>query len=129
AVRYITFMPANMMAWTEEVSRLLLIWLVALTMATAHRENTHFKIELILDCLGVRMRSLVSVLGEVLLLVSFALFIVVGMRFAIDSVKMATATLQWPSTVFAIALVIGAIIMFIQGSVRLSLRFTRRSPQ
>ncbi len=54
-LRYVTYQP---LAWTEEIARLLFIWICLLGAAIGVKRGTHFTVTLLLDAIPVPLASM-----------------------------------------------------------------------
>ncbi len=80
------FLDASL-AWYEEVSRFLLIWIVFLGAVIALIKGDHLGIDVLLLVLPPRTRRIVVVLTDVLVLVALAIMFQGAWEMAIDSLE------------------------------------------
>jgi TRAP-type C4-dicarboxylate transport system permease small subunit len=67
---------SNSLTWSEELARYLFIWLIYLSISCAAKQMKHIKIEAALFIFPRKIRPLVEIAGDLLLL-AFAIFIVI----------------------------------------------------
>jgi TRAP-type C4-dicarboxylate transport system permease small subunit len=78
------FLDASL-AWYEEVSRFLLIWIVFLGAVIAYIKGDHLGIDVLLTFLPPRARQVVVVVADLLVIVALAIMLQGGLEMAIDS--------------------------------------------
>lgn len=61
------------LAWSEEISRFMLIWLTFLGAVLAYNKNEHLGLDIILNVTPVKVASLIKVLVNIILIVVLAL--------------------------------------------------------
>lgn len=107
--RYLPFLPRAI--WTEEVSRLCLVWTVFLGAAVAVRRGDHFVIDIIphrLDAKAARPLQLVVV---ACLLTASAVFIIGGLNLARSGVNQISTTSGIPLVWAYAAIPVTGILM------------------
>jgi TRAP-type C4-dicarboxylate transport system permease small subunit len=67
---------SNSLTWSEELARYMFIWLIYLCISHAAKQMKHIKIEAALFIFPRRIRPLIEIAGDLLLL-AFAIFIVI----------------------------------------------------
>lgn len=72
------YVLAESVAWTEELSRMLLVWLAMLGAAVALERNEHYVISLIYDRLPPTIKTAVLAATNVLALVFLAVLVIYG---------------------------------------------------
>jgi TRAP-type C4-dicarboxylate transport system permease small subunit len=100
----------NSIAWTEEISRYLMIWTTYLGAGLALREGRHVAIEFFQDLLPSPLRRAVRVFVATLMLVFMALLVYWGFVYAQEAWSQYTAVTNLPQGAFYLAIPIGAII-------------------
>jgi TRAP-type C4-dicarboxylate transport system permease small subunit len=72
-------------AWSEELSRYLLIWMTYFGAAAVTRDNSHIRVEVLIDRLRPAARRIVEILVVLLCLVFSTVICVVSLRYVSDS--------------------------------------------
>lgn len=107
-VRYATYQP---LAWTEEIARLLFIWVVMAGAVVGAKRGTHFAVTLIFDVLPERTHRIIKVVLhfiEAVFYVVFAWSAVVVTRVANNQ---NSPSLEYPMSLPYAALAIAAVVM------------------
>ena len=94
-VRYLPI-SGRQMAWTEEVARLLLIWVVFWGAFILQRESGHFKVDLLVKRLGHRTQLLVGILVSLVMVVFLAFVGKAALLGMIERWVRLSAVLQFP---------------------------------
>lgn len=113
------FLDASL-AWYEEVSRFLLIWIVFLGAVIAYIKGDHLGIDVLLLVLSPRARRMVVILADVLVLVALAIMFKGAWEMAIDSLKSGWVASSVPIPYGWVYMVgpASAVLMFIQGLIK-----------
>jgi TRAP-type C4-dicarboxylate transport system permease small subunit len=108
------FLPIDptQMAWTEEIGRLLLLWLGFVGAGLITREEKHFVIDLFTRQMGGRTRLLWQLLGDVLTIAFLAILIRETIPVVIDQMGQITSgAVEMPLGFFSLSLLVGIFIM------------------
>lgn len=108
------FLPIDptQMAWTEEIGRLLLLWLGFVGAGLITREEKHFVIDLFTRRMGGRTRLLWQLLGDVLTIAFLAILIRETIPVVIDQMGQITSgAVEMPLGFFSLSLLVGIFIM------------------
>jgi TRAP-type C4-dicarboxylate transport system permease small subunit len=100
----------NSIAWTEEISRYIMIWTTYLGAGLALREGRHVAIEFVQDRLPSPLRRAMRVFVATLMLTFMALLVYWGFVYAQEAWSQYTAVTNLPQGAFYLAVPIGAII-------------------
>lgn len=118
--RYVLNKPIQ---WSDEISRLILVWITFLGAALA----TKSKKEIIVDVLDVvlthRMKFVIHSFADVLTLIFMVYVFIYGLEMSEFSLMIKSDALRMPYTYFYAALPIGAFITIIYLCIRLVKRF------
>jgi len=68
-------------AWSEELSRYLLIWLIFISASLAAQYEQHIRVDLVLSLYPKRLRRYVAMLGDIIWLIFSSFFVIRGMSF------------------------------------------------
>lgn len=107
ATRYIAPQPA---IWTGEVSGFLLTWVVFLGAMRAHRRDEHIRVTILIDAMPPKLRRLVTVGAEVILLLFLVYSTYLAVEMTIQGASRPSVALRLP---FAFVYVATAIAFFI----------------
>ena len=109
------FLNASL-AWYEEVSRFLLIWIVFLGAVIAYIKGDHLGIDVIFMVLRPRYRRMVAVIADALVLVCLAVMFQGGWNMAIDSLESGWVASSVPIPYGWVYMVgpVSAALMFVQ---------------
>lgn len=84
------------LAWTEEVSRYLFVWMTFLGAALALRDATHIRIDLFVDRLPKPVARTLGALNQALILAFLLLVVVLGFQLVQHTAGTPTPTLRLP---------------------------------
>lgn len=112
----------NPLSGSEEIARLTLVWVTFVGSAVAVRDNTHLKIDFLVERLSAGWRLLALSLTDVATLVFSVLLVVIGTRLAEFSWVFESAALRFPMTYFHAALPVSAALMAAYSAVNLGRR-------
>jgi TRAP-type C4-dicarboxylate transport system permease small subunit len=109
------FLDASL-AWYEEVSRFLLIWIVFLGAVIAFIKGDHLGIDVIFMVLRPRYQRMVTVIADALVLVALAIMFQGGWDMAIDSLESGWVASSVPIPYGWVYMVgpVSAALMFVQ---------------
>lgn len=113
------FLDASL-AWYEEVSRFLLIWIVFLGAVIAYIKGDHLGIDVLLLALRPHARGLVVLLSDVLVLVALIIMFQGGWAMAKDSFESGWVASSVPIPYGYVYMVgpISAALMFVQAIIK-----------
>ena len=93
--------------WSEEFSRLMLIWTVMIGAAISVRHRTHIRLDVLLAPLPERIRRIWFKVLDALTLVLFVVLVGAGINAVDFNRSMQSLGLQWPMSVLIAAVPIG----------------------
>ena len=121
------------LAWYEEVSRFLLIWIVFLGAVIALIKGDHLGIDVLMLVLPPRARRMVVILADVLVLVALVIMFQGAWDMAIDSLRSGWVASSVPIPYGWVYMVgpVSAALMFIQCLIKTSsdIRTSKEVPQ
>lgn len=94
---------------TDELSRLLIVWLTFLGTSLAFHEDMHLSVQYFVNKLSDKNKRVVNLTVNGLLMVFFFIIAFYGVKFSISSMNYVSSSLQLPMTVFYLALPVGAL--------------------
>lgn len=113
------FLDASL-AWYEEVSRFLLIWIVFLGAVIAYIKGDHLGIDVLLIFLPARLRQVVVVVADLLVLLALAIMFQGGWEMAMDSLASGWVASSVPIPYGWVYMVgpVSAALMFVQAVIK-----------
>jgi TRAP-type C4-dicarboxylate transport system permease small subunit len=96
------------LAWTTELSELLMVWVTFIGGAAAARRGEHVAITELLDIVGGRARQCADAIVQVSVAVILLLLIWYGISISESAWKDQLTVLEWPMSVEYVALPIGS---------------------
>lgn len=93
--------------WSEELSRLLLVWVVMIGAAVSVRHGTHIRVDVLLAALPARVRRAWFLFVDAMILVLFAVLVVAGIDAVQFNHTMRSLGFQWPMSVLIAAVPLG----------------------
>lgn len=72
-------------AWTEEVSRMMLIWLVFLGAIMAYIHNEHLGLDILIKAFPKKIAQLLIILADILIMYALAIVLIGGIEMTNDS--------------------------------------------
>lgn len=100
-------------SWTEELSRLLLVWMTYWAAATVQRNRDHIQVSVFYDLLPASGKTLLRAIVNVVLLCVLGIITKEGFQSAWHQMGQMTITLDLPVAIFAVAVPVGCAMMFI----------------
>ncbi len=108
--RYVLNSP---LTWSEELSRYLFIWISFLGWTLATRHNTHIKVEFVINTLPPKIKFIIRLFTQIIIIFFMGMLIYLGIRMAARSVDVPTITLFFTyAYIYAIVPIASAIILF-----------------
>lgn len=101
------------LAWTEEMSRFLLIWLVLLAAAAEVKRGAHISMRVLVDLFKPHWRALVDRIASVLILCFALIMVVYGLQLSERTMSQTATTLPIQMGQVYLALPLSGLIMVI----------------
>ncbi len=100
-------------AWSEQLSRILFVWITFLGAAVLYRRGVHLAVTFFLDLLPARLRWWVRLVNELSLVGLFAILLVFGFRLAWSNIGQTFGALDiTPSSFYFAAPASAALMLF-----------------
>jgi TRAP-type transport system small permease protein len=99
--------------WYDEVARLCFVWMVFLGAATAVRRGAHFRLHLLIDRFGPRLRHVTDLVVALLVLVFGSILVAGGVAMYPVARRQVTDSLELSMLWFYGALPIGGALMIL----------------
>jgi len=109
--RYILNTP---LSWSEELSRIMLVWLVFWGSAIATRRKKHLSISFFVDLLPEKIRIYIEIFNQLLLIIFLGIFSYTGCRVMLITKGIVTPALGISYLWFYLIVPISGILMFLQ---------------
>ena len=123
-VRYLP-VSGTQMAWTEEMTTLLLMWFAFWGAAAVQRKDEHFKVDLLINLFPSRLRVGIATLNNVLM-IAFLLFLMVNAFGLIQQAMGQTSNvLHFPKLLFPLAIFLCSGLMIIHIGIGMVMSFRR----
>lgn len=100
-------------SWTEELSRLLLVWMTFWAGATVQRSNDHIHVSVIYDLLPTSVQTLLRRGVDSIVLLILLILAKEGFQSAWLQMGQTTITLDLPVSIFAVAVPVGCTLMLV----------------
>ncbi len=99
--------------WSEEVSRLLMVWMAFISMAIGIQKGLHVCIELFFKKFPKPLRAVLEKMNQLLITVIGFVMIVYGTQLIVSTSKSTLSATQWPaSTLYLMIPVAGVFIAY-----------------
>ena len=99
--------------WYDEVARLCFVWMVFLGAATAVRRGAHFRLHLLIDRFGPRLRHVTDLVVALLVLVFGSILVAGGVAMYPVARRQVTDSLELSMVWFYGALPVGGALMIL----------------
>ena len=106
------------LAWSEEISRFLLIWMVLLGSISAYINDEHLGLDLLVKVLPKRLAQAVAVLGDILVIYALGLLISGGYNMTVESWTWTSPATSTPYGYVYIMIPVAGTILLIQALVK-----------
>lgn len=105
------------LAWPDELTRYLLIWLVFIGCGTASKNDTHFQITFLVDKAAYRLKLFMMAVRIILTnsLYGLLIYFSVGLIGKLMKMNQVSPALHWPMWFMYLAVPAGCALMFVQG--------------
>jgi TRAP-type C4-dicarboxylate transport system permease small subunit len=113
--------------WTEELARLLLVWVAFWGAAILQRSDDHISMAVVFDWLPRPLQLAVRLLGDLIALAVLGLVAWYGWRTALRQMVMSTVSLGLPISAFIIPVALAATLMIVH-TIRLMVLRVRGRP-
>lgn len=110
------YVMSDALAWTEEASRYLFIWLIFLSIGISFVEKKHISIDIIMDRIPIKAQKVLQQSIYILLMALSVFFLVQGIELVdkMQSFNQKSATLQIPMWIVYASLPVGFLFAFLR---------------
>ena len=105
--------------WSEEVTRLTLVWLTFIAVPALIRKGGDMAINTFIDMLSPSLQRWAHVFRDILMILVYALIAWEGYRLASAVSGMPLVVTNWPTALLAWPLVLGGVLVILHVAVRL----------
>ena len=108
--------------WAEELSRLVLIWVVFVGASTMIRYDEHIRVTIVVDMFGLRAKKLAGIMARIFVVIFAAAICWNGLPAMLDSLERGRTTgsmMDIPSWWLQASIVVGFGLIALQASVQL----------
>ncbi|MDR3561129.1 MAG: TRAP transporter small permease [Negativicutes bacterium] len=109
------------LAWSEELARFMLIWLVFLGSILAYVHNEHLGLDLLVKKMPFKMGQAVAVIADILVLYAIWLLLQGGFMMMLDSWDWEAPATYIPFGYVYLVIPVGGAIMFFQTLLKMSI--------
>jgi TRAP-type C4-dicarboxylate transport system permease small subunit len=110
-VRFLPLAP-NQMAWTEDIGRLLLLWVCFIGASVATRENKHFVIDVFVKKLDFPLRSYFEIFCDISIIIFLIILVWETQFMVVDQMdQVMPSAIEIPLGIYSLSLLIGVFIM------------------
>lgn len=97
--------------WSEEVARLLMVWMAFISMAIGVAKQLHISIRMFYDHLPKPLRKAADVIERLCTLFAGAVLLIYGSKLVAASTTSTLATTKWPKFVLYLMIPVGGFFM------------------
>ena len=123
--RYLPVGTGLLTLGAEELGNLFLVWLWLWAGAAIHRLDSHFKLTVITDRVGVRTLSIITFINNIILVIFIVVLVKHNIQHFIGSLGVSTMGMEWPTALFVFPLLLGCPLIGIYTLIRLVLQIKR----
>ena len=105
------FGGALQLGWTEEIARILLVWLTFWGAILVQREDSHIRLEIVARVLPERTRAYALVLIDLAVVAFLLVVIFSGVPYALHEFELTLPGTGLPRSVFVFAVIISSIFI------------------
>jgi TRAP-type C4-dicarboxylate transport system permease small subunit len=109
----------NSLSWAEDLARYLMIWLVMIGGALVTRDNTHFKVDFLVNIFPPLFIFIVEAVIKICLLIFLVILIYTGWTTALFQMDEISPSLRTPMTWPYMAFPAGAVLMGVSAVLRI----------
>lgn len=108
--RYLLGQP---LAWSEELARLLQVWLTYIAVGTVLGERGHIEVDFFVGLLPVRVRVLIAVFTDVLIALFSVVLINAGVALVTVQMASSSSALRIPMAFFSLPITIASVLVLL----------------
>lgn len=116
------------LAWSEEIARFMLIWLVFLGAVVAYQKDEHLGLDIFVKQLPLGMRRIVAVVIDLLVLFSLGLLVKGGFWMMTDSWAWLSPATDTPYGKIYLIIPLTCGLMFLQTLIKIYKHLTSKDP-
>lgn len=108
------FVFNNPFSWTEELARILQVWLVLLTSSICIRKGSHLSIDYAIHALPFKYKKVLKLIVMLFIMFYLLILIIYGSKLIMITINQTTAAMRVPIYVVYLAFPIGGFLMFLE---------------
>lgn len=108
--RFVFHLPIN---WTEEVSLVLIVWIVFIGVIVLQRDEKHLKVDFVYDLFPRTGRQIMDLIGRALVLIALAVTVLSSIDLVQLQSRSMTVNMGWNAAIFGAAVLLGSVGMFL----------------
>lgn len=120
--RFLLHLPLN---WAEEVSLILIVWIVFTGVIVLQRNEAHLKVDFIYDLFPRPARWVMDQLGRLLILIALGVTVLSSIDLVELQSRSMTVNMGWNAAIFGTAVLVGSIGMFLFALVTMIVRVSQ----
>lgn len=97
--------------WTEQISRMMFVWMTFLGAAVLYRNNAHIAVRFLVELLPPVPRRACGLIGEGLCLLLFLVIVIFGTKLTLDTTKQTFGALDLSPSLYYVSAPISALLM------------------
>jgi TRAP-type transport system small permease protein len=110
-IRFLPFF-SDQMAWTEEIGRLLLLWIAFVGAGVITKDGKHFVIDIFIRKMGTRLRLYCLLVGDIAMIAFLIIVILETIPVMVDQMGQPTSgAVEIPLGIYSLSLLVGSLIM------------------
>jgi len=108
------FVFNNPFSWTEELARILQVWLVLLTSSICIRKGSHLSIDYAIHNLPFKYKKVLKIIVMLFIIFYLLILIIYGNKLIMITLNQSLAATRVPIYVVYLAFPIGGLLMFLE---------------
>ncbi|MBW2149422.1 MAG: TRAP transporter small permease [Deltaproteobacteria bacterium] len=102
----------NALAWTEEVSKFIMVWMTFMAAPIALRHGAHVGIKLLLDNVKGRLHQMLVIVGQLIILLLMGVCIKEGIALTLVAKKQVASSVDLSLGWIYLSIPLGSLMMF-----------------
>lgn len=105
--------------WSEEVARLLMVWMAFISMAIGIQKGLHVCIEIFYNKFPRVLRSVIAKTNEVIMCICGVVMVIYGLRLIASTSTSTLSATQWPASTLYLMIPVSGLFIFYFSSIEL----------
>ncbi len=107
------------LAWSEEISRFLLIWTVFLGAILAYAKDEHLSLDMVVSFLSLKRQRVFAIIVDLLVMLAMVFIIKGGYSLTVDNFDWTSPAAEIPYGWVYLVVPVSGLVMFLQAAVKL----------